>query len=114
MKQPGLYRPGVDFFFIVHDIDDLLSLVVVERPLGYKQRRMRPANRCTNANEESGRQKLIVIPKNASQPERAGLGVELVIDKVDRSLMRKTLLIRQGQSHRQSAVASRVGFTLAD
>src|SRR5580692_4604370 len=105
-----LEGPGDDLavFGLVRRIDDvnvLLPLIGLNGPIDDEQGRVRWAERQPNPYEHAGQHQADAVGRfgvgeHAAHGDAAGVGIELVIGKVDIALVRKRLFARHSQKDR--------------
>src|SRR5262249_5655043 len=77
-----------DLVFLVDNVEDLLALIGVEGAIGDQERPVASADGHTDAGEKAWEKVLLLVGEHAPRPYGAGLGVDLVVHKVDGSLVR--------------------------
>src|SRR5690242_16932813 len=83
------------FDVVLHDVDDLLPLVGVQRTFGDEQGFMRDAHGHAYAAEVAWGELLILVGKDASDPQRSGLGIYLIVDEIHHSMVGMSLFVGQ-------------------
>src|SRR5437016_4215322 len=95
-----------DYFVVFVDhIEDLATLIGVERSVVDQEGLVRSPDGKADAGEQAWKQDLVCVGEHAAQAYGAGLGIDLVIHEVDRSLMRETVLVGEPECHRVAAFA---------
>ena len=89
-RSPAIACPSLTgrystFVLVVDDPDVLPSLVALQSFVGNEQRRIRCADRQTDAHEQAGFEGAIGVLKHAAHADGAGRGDDPVIDEVDGS-----------------------------
>src|SRR5262245_54157989 len=90
---------GDHLVVLVHDVDDLLPLVGVERAVTGQQRLVGAANRHPDAGEQPGEEGLLLVEEHTAQPYSPGPRVDLVVHEVDGPPVWVALLVGQPQGY---------------
>src|SRR5579864_3307621 len=108
MKCSQPYGAGNNFVLVVHDVDDLLTLVGVEGSLADEQGLVGPADRSPNAGEQPREEDLLLVGEHAPRPYGAGPRIDLVVNEIDGPLVWVAVFVGQPEGHGEPPVAGRV------
>ena len=111
LEGADLHLAVDDLVLRVEHVEELLVLIGTDGPLRGQDRRVCRADRHPDPHKHAGREKQFLIVEHSTQPQGAGRGVELVVDEIDRALVRDTCRPRRPGPINTGNFASRADFT---
>ena len=114
MERPQPDGAGDHLVLLVDDVEDLLALVGVDGAVSDQQGVVGLTDGHTDAGEEAGGERLVLVGEHAPDAQGAGFRIDLVVLEIDRALVGKSLLSGQAQRNGPLGLAVRLGLAFAD
>ncbi len=114
VERPQPDGAGDHLVLLVDDVEDLLALVGVDGAVSDQQGVVGLTDGHTDAGEEAGGERLVLVGEHAPHAQGAGSRIDLVVLEIDRALVGKSLLSGQAQRNGPLGLAVRLGLAFAD